>query len=63
MAEFKTNPEILQPENLVYKRTDLLTEKALSYCPGCGCDGHITLHDPDITCRAKDCRVSSSAAS
>jgi len=36
MAEFKTNPEILQPENLVYKRTDLLTEKALSYCPGCG---------------------------
>jgi len=36
MAEFKTNPEILQPENLVYKRTELLTEKALSYCPGCG---------------------------
>jgi 2-oxoglutarate ferredoxin oxidoreductase subunit beta len=41
MAEFKTNPEILQPENLVYKRTDLLTEKALSYCPGCG---HGTAH-------------------
>jgi 2-oxoglutarate/2-oxoacid ferredoxin oxidoreductase subunit beta len=41
MAEFKTNAEILQQENLVYKRTDLLTEKALSYCPGCG---HGTAH-------------------
>jgi len=41
MAEFKTNPEILQPENLVYKRTDHLTDKALSYCPGCG---HGTAH-------------------
>jgi len=41
MAEFKTNAEILQPENLVYKRTELLTEKALSYCPGCG---HGTTH-------------------
>jgi 2-oxoglutarate/2-oxoacid ferredoxin oxidoreductase subunit beta len=41
MAEFITNPEIVQPENLVYKRTDLLTEKALSYCPGCG---HGTAH-------------------
>ena len=30
MAEFKTNPEILQPENLVYKRTELLTKNALS---------------------------------
>jgi 2-oxoglutarate ferredoxin oxidoreductase subunit beta len=41
MADFKTNPEIVQPENLVYKRTELLTEKALSYCPGCG---HGTAH-------------------
>ena len=41
MAEFKTNPEILQPENLVYKRTELLTDNALSYCPGCG---HGTAH-------------------
>ena len=41
MAEFKTNAEIVQPENLVYKRTDLLTQKALSYCPGCG---HGTAH-------------------
>ena len=41
MAEFKTNPEILQPENVVYKRTELLTKKDLSYCPGCG---HGTAH-------------------
>jgi 2-oxoglutarate ferredoxin oxidoreductase subunit beta len=41
MAEFKSNPEILQPENVVYKRTELLTDKALSYCPGCG---HGTAH-------------------
>ncbi|MBK7094943.1 MAG: 2-oxoglutarate oxidoreductase [Saprospiraceae bacterium] len=36
-----SNPEILQAENLVYKRTELMTEKALSYCPGCG---HGTAH-------------------
>jgi 2-oxoglutarate ferredoxin oxidoreductase subunit beta len=41
MAEFTTNPEIVQSENLVYKRTNLLTPKALSYCPGCG---HGTVH-------------------
>lgn len=41
MAEFKSNPEILQPENIVYKRTELLTPKDLSYCPGCG---HGTAH-------------------
>jgi 2-oxoglutarate ferredoxin oxidoreductase subunit beta len=41
MGEFITNPELLQSDNLVYKRTDLLTEKALSYCPGCG---HGTAH-------------------
>ncbi|MDO9254613.1 MAG: thiamine pyrophosphate-dependent enzyme [Bacteroidales bacterium] len=41
MAEFKTNPEIVQPENVVYKRTELLTPKDLSYCPGCG---HGTAH-------------------
>jgi 2-oxoglutarate/2-oxoacid ferredoxin oxidoreductase subunit beta len=40
MAEI-TKDEIRQPENLVYKRTDLLTDKALSYCPGCG---HGTAH-------------------
>lgn len=28
--------DIKKPENLVYKTTDLMTDKALSYCPGCG---------------------------
>jgi len=32
---------IIQEENLVYKKTALLTEKPLSYCPGCG---HGTFH-------------------
>ncbi|HOI88094.1 MAG TPA: thiamine pyrophosphate-dependent enzyme [Lentimicrobium sp.] len=36
-----TKEEIRKPENLVYKKTDLLTDKALSYCPGCG---HGTTH-------------------
>ena len=40
MAEI-TKEEIRQPENLVYKRTSLLTDNALSYCPGCG---HGTAH-------------------
>lgn len=33
--------DIRKPENLVYKRTDLLTDKVMSYCPGCG---HGTAH-------------------
>ena len=33
--------EIISDENLVYKRTSLMTEKVLSYCPGCG---HGTTH-------------------
>lgn len=33
--------EIIREENLVYRRTPLLTDKALSYCPGCG---HGTTH-------------------
>lgn len=41
MAENITNNDIVQEENLVYKKTDLLTDKALSYCPGCG---HGTAH-------------------
>ena len=41
MSEININTEIVQPENLVYKRTDLLTPKAMSYCPGCG---HGTAH-------------------
>jgi 2-oxoglutarate/2-oxoacid ferredoxin oxidoreductase subunit beta len=32
---------IIQEENLVYKKTSLLNEKPLSYCPGCG---HGTFH-------------------
>lgn len=28
--------EIIKPENLVYERTSCLTDKTLSYCPGCG---------------------------
>ncbi len=33
--------DIIKPENLVYKKTSLLTDKVLSYCPGCG---HGTAH-------------------
>jgi 2-oxoglutarate ferredoxin oxidoreductase subunit beta len=33
--------EIIKPENLVYKKTDIMTENTLSYCPGCG---HGTAH-------------------
>jgi len=28
--------DIKKPENIVYQTTDLMTEKVLSYCPGCG---------------------------
>lgn len=41
MQDTLTNEEICQPENMVYCRTDLLTEAPLSYCPGCG---HGTAH-------------------
>ena len=33
--------EIIKAENLVYKKTAFMTDKALSYCPGCG---HGTAH-------------------
>jgi len=33
--------EIIKPENLVYKRSGLLTDTPFSYCPGCG---HGTAH-------------------
>ncbi len=33
--------EIIREENLVYRRTPLLTDKPLTYCPGCG---HGTVH-------------------
>ena len=35
------NQELINEENLVYKKTSLLTDKPLSYCPGCG---HGTAH-------------------
>ena len=41
MAETTIKSEIINPENLVYKKTDLMTDKVLSYCPGCG---HGTTH-------------------
>lgn len=28
--------DIIQPENIVYKKTNLLTDRVLTYCPGCG---------------------------
>jgi 2-oxoglutarate ferredoxin oxidoreductase subunit beta len=40
MAEI-TREDIIKPENLVYKKTGLLVDRALSYCPGCG---HGTAH-------------------
>ncbi|MCF8298431.1 MAG: hypothetical protein K9J13_12865 [Saprospiraceae bacterium] len=40
MAEL-TREDVLKKENIVYKKTDLLTDKVLSYCPGCG---HGTFH-------------------
>lgn len=36
MAEQIIDNDIVKEENLVYKRTELLTDKVLSYCPGCG---------------------------
>jgi len=41
MIETTGLKEIIKPENLVYRRTDLLTNNTLSYCPGCG---HGTVH-------------------
>ncbi len=36
-----TLEDIIKPENLVYKKTPLMTDNVLSYCPGCG---HGTAH-------------------
>lgn len=41
MAEMSGIKDIIKPENLVYKKTDLMTDNVLSYCPGCG---HGTAH-------------------
>jgi 2-oxoglutarate ferredoxin oxidoreductase subunit beta len=35
MAEIKLE-DIIKPENLVFQKTKLFTDKPLSYCPGCG---------------------------
>jgi len=40
MAEINIQ-DIIKPENLVYKKTRMMTDKTLSYCPGCG---HGTTH-------------------
>ncbi len=41
MAEVTGIKEIIKPENLVYKRTRVMTDDILHYCPGCG---HGTVH-------------------
>lgn len=41
MEEVLSRESICQLENMVYHRTPLMTDKALSYCPGCG---HGTAH-------------------
>lgn len=41
MAETVENMKIIAKENLVYERTNVMTENVLSYCPGCG---HGTTH-------------------
>jgi 2-oxoglutarate/2-oxoacid ferredoxin oxidoreductase subunit beta len=41
MAENITKEMIRDPKNLVYKKSALMTDKPLSYCPGCG---HGTAH-------------------
>lgn len=41
MAEVTGNKDIIKPENLVYKKTRIMTDNVLSYCPGCG---HGTAH-------------------
>jgi 2-oxoglutarate ferredoxin oxidoreductase subunit beta len=41
MIEATGIKEIIKPENLVYKKTSIMTDNILSYCPGCG---HGTAH-------------------
>jgi 2-oxoglutarate ferredoxin oxidoreductase subunit beta len=41
MAEATGIKDIIKPENQVYKRTKIMTDNTLSYCPGCG---HGTAH-------------------
>lgn len=42
MADNTINNDIIKEENLVYKRTKLMTDNILHYCPGCG---HGTTHN------------------
>jgi 2-oxoglutarate/2-oxoacid ferredoxin oxidoreductase subunit beta len=41
MIEATGIKEIIKPENLVYRKTNIMTDNILSYCPGCG---HGTAH-------------------
>lgn len=41
MKEITGIKEIIKPENLVYKKSAVLTEDIMHYCPGCG---HSTAH-------------------
>jgi 2-oxoglutarate ferredoxin oxidoreductase subunit beta len=41
MSDTITKEQIFKPENIVYKKTSLMTDNVLSYCPGCG---HGTTH-------------------
>lgn len=41
MFEIAGIREIIKPENLAYRKSGLLTENVMSYCPGCG---HGTVH-------------------
>ncbi len=41
MAEYIAKKEIRKEENIVYQKTKNLTDKPLSFCPGCG---HGTVH-------------------
>jgi 2-oxoglutarate ferredoxin oxidoreductase subunit beta len=41
MFEIAGIQEIVKPENLAYRKSSLLTENVMSYCPGCG---HGTVH-------------------
>ncbi len=41
MADQILNKELIKPENLVYKKTKILNDNVMHYCPGCG---HGTAH-------------------
>ena len=41
MSDTKVNTNLATPENLVYKKTSVMNDTVLHYCPGCG---HGTVH-------------------